>query len=80
MLETTSAEHAAALAPDRLTFNEQRLREENALMSRSQRLSEQESQLEADQAALEELRADLTERAQAFERATAPMRSARKPA
>jgi hypothetical protein len=38
-------------------------------MSRSQRPSEQESQLEADQAALEELRADLAERAQG---ATAP--------
>jgi DNA repair exonuclease SbcCD ATPase subunit len=80
MLETTSAEHAATLAAERQTFDEQRLRQENALTAREARLGEQESKLEADREALEELHNDLQARAAAFARATEPMRSGRKPA
>ena len=80
MLETTSAEHAAALAADRQTFNEERLRQENALTAREVRLGEQESKVDADREALEELHNDLQARAQAFARATEPMRVGRKPA
>jgi hypothetical protein len=80
MLETTSAEHAAAVAAAQQKFDEERLRQENALTAREARLGEQESKLEAEREALEELHNDLQARAQAFARATEPMRSGRKPA
>jgi hypothetical protein len=75
-MQKEAAEHAAKLSAERQSFSEQRLRDETALMSRSQRLSEQESQLKADQESLSELQADLAARAEAFKRATEPMRSA----
>ena len=78
MLETTSAEHAAALAADRQTFNEERLRQENALAAREVRLGEQESKLEADREELQALHEDLSSRAAAFEAATRPLHASRK--
>lgn len=78
MLQKTSAEHSAAIGAERQTFDEQRLRQENALAAREVRLGEQESKLEADREALEELHNDLQARAQAFARATEPMRVGKK--
>jgi hypothetical protein len=75
-----AAEHAAAIVAERQTFHEECERRSVALTARETRQGEAEQKLMADRAELETLHADLSARAEAFERATRPLSTRRKPA
>jgi hypothetical protein len=75
-----AAEHAAAIAQAQRNFDEECERRSVALRARETRQEEAEQKLAVDRADLEALHADLSARAEAFERATRPLQAGRKPA
>ena len=75
-----AAEHAAKLAAAKRNHDEECERRSVALTARETRQEEAEQKLAVDRAEVQALHEDLSSRAEAFERATRPLSTRRKPA